>query len=584
MEIKIPPGIPSLLLNFTETVGADEQRRLVMKVVKPAVIEEPIYIRQRLKLTCDNKKDNHLEIKWVTISQAEAEFENLEIQGLVHCTGEGTLIARNCTFTPSDQQPNTAVEVFAQSKCIFENCVFSNAIVCPLTIRDRASFEIINCTFHLNTQTSLLILESAKGFVNKSTFLGTDKFSVYVFSNSQCEFNECKFSEIAGKGAYVFKNSEATFNKCRFEKIKGGAINCSTDGTTIVDNCTFSGNGHSGVHAQFNCKTQIKNSTFTSSGIIYEYCGGLIDSCTFTNMNSPGVCCLGYKSNPAVKNCKIKTYNNFGIVIRDAANPSLYNISLESGKTHAIMISDFSSPRIAKTTINNCLNTGICIVNGANPEINNCIINSCKKAIEIMTTSSPLIQNCIINGDILIHHRGELLPTKFIGNVKNSENSSFKSLIYQDGMFSIGEEAKMPQEEPDFVEIPEMDIGNLDLSCESKSEHKQMCMICHKEEAELACVPCGHILICHNCKDSFEKSERKKKVCPICSTPVLKLVNVFQEQECQICCDSKADTMILPCGHFEYCYKCAVRACEVSKICPTCRGRVISIRHMFPTV
>eukprot|EP01084_Bolivina_argentea_P151083 263741_1 len=69
------------------------------------------------------------------------------------------------------------------------------------------------------------------------------------------------------------------------------------------------------------------------------------------------------------------------------------------------------------------------------------------------------------------------------------------------------------------------------LSSDNKKENetydKQLddtdneCVICYDCEKEYLCVPCGHLSLCENCKDSV-------KECPICRSPCDSIIKLFK--------------------------------------------------------
>lgn len=53
--------------------------------------------------------------------------------------------------------------------------------------------------------------------------------------------------------------------------------------------------------------------------------------------------------------------------------------------------------------------------------------------------------------------------------------------------------------------------------------------------------------------------------------------------ECTICCEDKADTAIIPCGHKYFCYKCIdiYWKTHPNKGCPICRSDILTISKIF---
>lgn len=50
------------------------------------------------------------------------------------------------------------------------------------------------------------------------------------------------------------------------------------------------------------------------------------------------------------------------------------------------------------------------------------------------------------------------------------------------------------------------------------------CCVCMKKKSLVACVPCGHRVMCQQC---YEKWKKKNPICPVCKSPIEKVVKVL---------------------------------------------------------
>lgn len=579
------PNIPKSLEGIVEIDGMVDDNTKLKLIKNEHELSDPSYIRTPT-LLYGTSPENKVTFIWLTVSQTNANFENLDVTGLIHVTGGAKFSAKDCTFQPSKQQDNVAIEVFAKSRCEFENCTFQCAKTAPLTVRDGSTYSINNCKFQLNEQASLLLFDNSSGNIIGSIFNGTKKFAIYLYNDSESKIENSHFKDAEGKGLFVFKNSKAIVDKCTFTNCKGGAINASTQGEAEITNCTFRLNGHSGIHAQAMTKTTIKGCEFDSVGIVYEYAPGNISECKFNSMKAPAICTLGKRATPIISDCLIDNCNNFGLVIRDASRPNIYNLTIRKGKTNGIMISDFAAPRIAKTTIDTFGLAAICCANGATPEIIGCHIKNCSPAVKIISDSNPIIRNTEMSGEIDVLNCGRLEEENFTGNYVE-KGCCCRRLLCKEGKVIVDEcECKKPEDPnaPDGV-LPKLKLHNLDVTHEhchhdDKTQNgQQKCIICNEAIADCACVPCGHVLYCEKCQEKYHKT------CPLCATTVIKVKKLFKSSDtCSICMDRKTETVFLPCGHTNCCYVCASQIWKTMKTCPECRARIISFRHLFPTV
>jgi len=63
--------------------------------------------------------------------------------------------------------------------------------------------------------------------------------------------------------------------------------------------------------------------------------------------------------------------------------------------------------------------------------------------------------------------------------------------------------------------------GDAQRNVERTAMDEDCCVICWVLEANFACVPCGHICVCENCRECL------KGVCPMCRQPAAQLMKVF---------------------------------------------------------
>ena len=68
--------------------------------------------------------------------------------------------------------------------------------------------------------------------------------------------------------------------------------------------------------------------------------------------------------------------------------------------------------------------------------------------------------------------------------------------------------------------------------------------------------------------------------CPVCDSPVRSLKKLFKQDQCVICMDRAATTVITSCGHMCMCYECAVKCSEQNFNCPLCNQPIVSYRYM----
>lgn len=125
----------------------------------------------------------------------------------------------------------------------------------------------------------------------------------------------------------------------------------------------------------------------------------------------------------------------------------------------------------------------------------------------------------------------------------------------------------------------------VDLSDGWEQPQEVPCFYCHRRPAACYLAPCGHRVICAECREEFKNQAPEAKRhwrCPLCCVPVKEAVQSYEEEWCVICLSAKPDTIFLTCGHQCTCYSCALRVWWEKRQCPICQARFISYRQVFP--
>ena len=580
------PLVPGLLADNSELVELQGSETTVLLKLN-SVINEPIFVRNPMKIIGSDYPNDSTKMSWVTVSQTQLKLENVTFHGLIQATAKSELIAENCTFEPASAGSECAIEIFAQSSAIFTNCTFKNATQAALLVRDRSRVEVNNCTFLLNKTSSLLIMDNAQGFVKSSIFSDSTKFSVYVHRNSKASFAGCKFAKNQGKGIFALINSSVSIESCEFSECMQGGVAAAENSEIDAKKCKFIKIRQPSIHAFKGSTAKVNECSFMGSGINYDQSTGTVDKCQFTFLISPAFICRGPETFPLLQNCVINDAKGFAIVVRDCAKPSIFGMKMKGGKSHAFSISDYAAPRIASCTLTGYEKASFSVFNGATPEINGCTDSGCKQSLSIFTTAQPKIINCNLNSPINIHHRGILKEEDFTGNVSEKEGV-FYSLNFKDGKFIQGDKCDKPTIPSHGELLTKFDIENFAPESEFKDfeNNHPICMLCKKNPAHTVCVPCGHATICDECKEKLKAKPGEKKpciTCPLCQTGVTGFSTVFYNETC-VCCLEKSDSLILPCGHTSVCYRDAVRSWNTRQLCPECRSKIISYRHVFAIV
>ena len=123
-----------------------------------------------------------------------------------------------------------------------------------------------------------------------------------------------------------------------------------------------------------------------------------------------------------------------------------------------------------------------------------------------------------------------------------------------------------------------------------------VCAVCLSASSNVIIYPCGHFQLCSVCAAHIRKWRMRKCVrlnqntnkffyrisCPTCFENG-GLIKIFPagNHKCRVCKEQFVDALILPCSHFEICYKCcldfSVNRLQITVMedhalsCPICR-------------
>jgi hypothetical protein len=94
------------------------------------------------------------------------------------------------------------------------------------------------------------------------------------------------------------------------------------------------------------------------------------------------------------------------------------------------------------------------------------------------------------------------------------------------------------------------------------------------------CAPCGHKVLCAECA-----AQRGNGTCPLCRFPVESVTEGFpvgDDGMCHLCLNERANGIVLPCGHIEFCVGCLIKWFEEKNTCPSCNGEKSTFKRVLP--
>lgn len=362
--------------------------------------EEPIFFRSDVVLSGNEEKHPKLYLGWLTISQGNVVFENLDIRGKIQVTANANVTFKNCKIDCTNIARNSevGVEILAASSGVFDKCTLQGGTKVCVAVRDRSKAAFLDCTvmdagnaailatgcnISPNSQNTKLpqLIQSEEPYpiqLKGCKFFSCERFALYLHKNSRASVEKCQFLDSNGKAVFVLDNCEAKIKDSVFNKCKGGAVACAQASTVNVSCCDFSDIGSSALHGMAQSELFVSHCGFKNingNGVNYEDSKGTLDNCVFKSETSfPDIAVFGQNGTPKISSCTIEKepghedcivftrnkrpistqvsskppHDGFMIVIRDGAKPTLENITIKgfSSKSTIISCSDFSEPTI----------------------------------------------------------------------------------------------------------------------------------------------------------------------------------------------------------------------------------------------
>ena len=507
-------------------------------------------------------------VEWLTVSNTTVKMINYIVRSKIHLTGKSNFYAYFSSYTSFEpNKADSSIDIFANSNGNFDYCYFHDCAKSCVIVRDFSWAKFTNCVFDKNFISVFVSNNSYAEFEN-CLFLDDSNISIFVTKLSQVQIKNCQFR---GVNKAIFSKDETTIriDDTYFNECLKGAATIANKSTLILKNVTVNDSSNTAIRVIGNSVIKAQNVTINNSrgnALNLENTSGYFNKCVFKNNTEyPTISVKGIKSNPTFTNCQvIENGETFAVVIKNCARPLFDNCLFSQCFTNCLSVSDFSMP-----SVQNC---------------------------KFEKISKSWIN---VYGKSIITLVGEYVNDK-IRLSKNSQRWNEEQLKEEEEKYIIteAEETKEANQEtycrsykpPSYRETPKVEdmvdqsnISPLPLICVDKlntDEEDHIDFKCcnhnnhnHNEELYIS-AQCGHCL----CKDCCNEGHSN---CPYCDTPIKSVKKVYKEEQCIICMDGAATTIITSCGHMCLCYKCALKCNEENFKCPLCNQTMSSYRYAF---
>jgi hypothetical protein len=500
---------------------------------------------------------------------------------------------------------------------------------------DRSLAEFNNCDFPDAVTTSIIAISNSHVAIQHCTFLGAERFSVYLYDGSTGTIIGSTFGLQTGKGVLLLKGSQCYVRDNIFENCQAGGVTVAGQSKIYAERCRFEHLASSAIDVIGGSEARILDcyvEDCIGNAVKFDSSSGFVVRSTFRELVYPAVAIFGIASNPVIHDCSIIDSCKAAICCRDACVPIFSNICVRGAVLHGFAISDFAAPYITGCSISDIAGDSFNVTNGATPTIVRNTILVTGRALSVITCGNPIFRENAFIGepdtfDFAVHAFGIISPDTFTGNIfRHSEslvhiplrlNADQNWLEFGefDAESSIGYEedrtvcnerespilhtiAPLPALITPYTTVPAEPLNtaiptlpwtdNIPLPmrvrtpesiktahCSRSHKSPGLCMECGVRPARILIPACGHRILCTLCgariNEALKTAPLLSITCKLCGRPITSL---------RVACD--ADTVLLPCWHGTSSWAEAVKLQREQLNCPSCQAKVTGYLHQFP--
>lgn len=519
---------------------------------------------------------------------------------------------------------NCNTVVSSPNICITSESIFFKDISfeTPITVKKCSNFSMMNCNITNIKSKYSLSFEFCKSIELANVNITNNEIDIgivfqYSHANANNLFIDGSNSVIIG----IIKESSLhlSYSKICNSKSKGISI---LDSEFEIHNCTISDTVYPAIYT-WNSKGNIMNNQISSikmNGIVVNNSDSIeIFNNKITDVNGSAISIINESKCEVHHNTISKIVNN-GIFIKNNSKVNAHHNEFIKIRYPAIAILMKSKATINENTISDINSCGIRIINAKKVKIDkNKITNIDECAISVSNTKNCIIKNNAISDchiaavEVYNQSKASVFDNTFskigeyafktytMGNINAKNNTisdigkSMTNLIYKGGGEFINnklENCPLQKEgetssqyyfngNGDFSGITNDETKKVDsIHFEEKTiENNNLCIKCKQKERKCFLLNCGHKVYCQECAEEALHSHQN---CPLCRLPIDDINKGFitKDEICDICCERKADCIVMPCGHIGYCHKCLNKWFQNNQSCPYCQVEPVSYTNI----
>lgn len=310
-------------------------------------------------------KKYNVDIEWLTISHTNVDINDIYTTCRIQLTAKANLNAKYSVFIPKElRKTDSSIEIFANSKATFTNCVFQNSTRAALIVRDYSTAIFDHCIFEDNSISCFLMNSSYAKFIN-CKFKNDKAISIYAVKESRCEIINCEFLDLKGKAIFAKDISEIHINNSCFKNCNKGAVTIEKQSKLLINTATIENSENTALRAVNNSEIRannvsiyqtngnainldqsnvyfndcvIKETTFPTIAIFGNNTIQKFQNCSFHNNQHMYLITCKNKCHPLFSNCYFKDFSMKNFSIQSICHPIFQNCYFDSQNKDKIYI------------------------------------------------------------------------------------------------------------------------------------------------------------------------------------------------------------------------------------------------------
>lgn len=535
---------------------------------------DDIFISQSITIVSSHASST-IKLKKIQINGTEINFSKIKFEGsvvitqsnkisLVNCTVNYAVIGNGALYIVDSQLVNLKNVSISNTDLPGLYLAESDAIACDMKISNlKESLLVLNTHSKLNIEHSILFGTKANAvyasesefYVKSSTIYDTDYPALYI-QESKCSIDKCRIYNIKQNGISLNKVDKAVITNNTLYNIDGSGIACLEQSQAKISKNEISQNEGNGIYISSNSNIEV------SDNYIHDN-------------RYPGIAVL-VKSIAKIYNNKINGIHYSGICARDAERVEIYGCNVSAVEECGFSVSDTPDCVIRNCKVCDCRIAAFesynnSIVSFYDNDVKNIGEYACLSYTggsitatnnKVKKVGKGFAKLCHKGGGTFQNNKIKDCPRLFDGQTEGTY-FFFKNPSYEDCTNDQSSAKEGMRVDPKYVD-----------------NQVNLCLKCNKNPRDVFLLDCGHRILCESCAKIIKDNH---ETCPLCRFPITGITQGYQiadDDLCIICQNTKANCIIMPCGHMGACSGCLEKWYQENRTCPFCRSDNTFFKHI----